>query len=427
MAYLRTPGPLGRETVWKYDKKKLDKTPEHIQRDQEGKLRRFVPPPPPPIFVPAPKVHREKRRRQAAPIEDGQVTLFEFTDLDKGKVGRLKNYVDSLDKVEQDMDRSRRVMFVNGMGNSGEDNKESACVLSLLLMCPVISVYNKTDSFIPDLFQCLRDKISFQVWPKNPKEAFELLADKAKAKSRRARVQLMARTLETGKLGNKATAATFLELVNGDASDKETPIYAHSQGNLVVSNALQAVKIVLGKKAIEGRKVLSFGSPTITWPSEIVHRDHAFTFDLVSLLNFVPSWGISKVGWPDNTINPFTHGFLWYLQEDAAFIINRHRIGGLGMTLNMDEEALAKELASFGRNEGRLLRVFRRLDRMHNSDVDDVANYYIDFVRKGSNKDLLRSMPLLVKELIRFLDEGWTTSDEEERINYLKSQLKAKQ
>lgn len=426
MAYLRTPGPLGRETVWKYDKKKLDKTPEHIQRDQEGKIRRYVPPPPPPVFIPIPEIEQVEERQKAAPVRDGQITLFEFSDLAENMRGEIEKYMDSVDRVRQDMDRSRRAIFVNGMGNKGEDNKQSACTLSLLLMCPVISVYNKTDTLWPDLMQCLRDKISFQAWPSNPKEAFELLADKAKAKSKRDRIKLMTRTLGSGKLGNKAAAATFRVLVSAEGRKKETPIYAHSQGNLIVSNALQAVKIVLGANAIKGRKVLSYGSPAITWPAEVDQYDHAFTFDLVNILcQHVPKWRISKVGWPDNTINPFTHGFLWYLQEDAAFIINRHRIGGWGMTMNMDEEALAKELVSFGRNEGRLRRVFRRLDKMHNSDVDDVTNYYVDMIRKGPNKGLLRSMPLLVKELIQYLDEGWTTSDEKERINYLKAQLKA--
>lgn len=370
----------------------------------------------PPSFD-APQPTDLNKRNTKPPFDDGEENLYIFNDLDPIKA---KAYVDNLEKVRRDMDWSRRAIFINGMGNSGQDNKESSCVLSLLLMCPVISVYNRQDGFVGDLGQCVRDKLSFQVWPFNPKKAFEALAQQTGATTTEQRIKLMKSTLGTGRLGNMATATMFEVLAKGSGKEETIPIYAHSQGNLILSNALQAVKVVLGPKAIEGRQVYSYGSPAVTWPKEIEHYDHAFTFDLVSLLNFVPSWSISKVGWPDKTGNPITHGFAWYLQEDAAFIINRHRIGSFGVTVNMDEVGLAKELISFGVNEERLLRVFTRLDKHHNSDVDDVAVYYVKGMQQGGNKSRLKSMPRLVQELIRYMDEGWTSGEEKELIEFLK-------
>lgn len=420
MTYRQIPGPLGRETVWKLNHTRLEPSPEQIQAEQNRKLSRYVPQETPRL-VADPQLAMPDPREMIVPVEDGQVTLFEFTDLAAKKQGSLKNYLDSLQRVQTDMDRTRRALFINGMGNSGDENKQASCVLSLLLMCPVISVYNKSEGFVPDLVECLREKIPFQAWTRSPQESFDLLAKDAR--SPEERVDVMCKVLESGKYGNRAMASLFRELSLGDASDRDIPLYAHTQGNLILSNSLQAVKIALGPSAIQGRMVMSYGSPAIMWPGEIKQFDFAIEFNLASLLNIVPRWRVARLGWPSNAVNPHSHGFRWYLQEDAALIINRHRVGGMGITMNIDERALATELATFGHNEPRLLRVFHRLDSMHNSDVDDVANFYIDAMRKAKRDETLRLMPTLVRDLIRYLDEGWTTSGEKDRIAYLKGLL----
>ncbi len=378
----------------------------------------------PSLMAPEPiaETHTVAAKKKSPPWRDGEVNVYVFTDLPDETTDKTKEFlVDDLQKLEMDIDHTARAVFINGMGNTGQDNMESSCILSLLLMRPVISVYNRESDFWGDLGQCLRDKINFQGWPINPAQQFKKLAERENAKSLSAQIRLMQNILGTGRLGNRATASLFGVLAEGEGQDINTPIYAHSQGNLILSNALQALKIVKGKQALMGRKVYSYGSPAVVWPKEIEHYDHAFTFDLVSLLNVIPSWSISKLGWPDGTPNPFTHGFLWYLQEDAAFIINRFRVGGWGATLHLDEEKLAKELVSFGKNEQRLRRIFARLDKYHNSDVDDVAEIYVNLMKSGGYESTLKSMKLLVKDLIRYMEEGWTSSGEQAVIDYLKS------
>ncbi len=361
------------------------------------------------------------------PWADGQIETFVFTELPGAE---LAKYVDNFADMASHLDRSRRVVFVNGMGNTGGNHATSARVLSLIQMCPVIGVYNRKSDLFGDLAQCMRDKFIFQ--GANPTAIFNHYLGNA---SPDRRAEAMEAILGQGMLGNLATAALFRLLATGEASTNDIPIFAHSQGNLILSNALQALEVVYGRGRIAGRRVYSFGSPSIVWPDGIQHYVHAFTFDPVSLLDPIPSWSISKVGVPSLTkdpvkdgvltflqeVNPLTHGFLYYLQEDAAFIINRHRVGSFSMTINMDESGLADELVSFGRNEPRLIRVFRRLDRVHNSDADDVAFEYVSKMRASGRASTLKTMLQLREILIKVMDEGFTSSSEKEAIDFLKS------
>lgn len=308
---------------------------------------------------------------------------------------------------------NRRVIFVNGMGNSGTDHAESALALSLVQMCPVIGVFNRSTGFALDLLQCLADKNQF---------------DGRYALSAASKVTLGAflssRTPEeviVKALARNTAQATLFPLLRRPANRYRT-IFAHSQGNLILSNVLQGIAAVEGPKAMTGRVVHTFGSPAVNWPPGITRFDHGFTFDAINWLSgFDPTFSISKVGMPDGSLNPFTHGFLEYLQKDPAFVINRFRVGMWGRTFNMDEAGLAKCLVAMGSNMRRVRLIFAYLDAHHNSDADDVAVEYVNLVRKanttawalGADRDL-------VQLLIRILDDGWTSGVEQEAIDWLK-------
>jgi hypothetical protein len=81
----------------------------------------------------------------AEPTYDGQVTQFVAGEALGSRY----------------FDRERRVIFVNGMGNSGANHRDSALALSVLQMCRVVGVYNLTGGFITDLVQCVTDKLQF--------------------------------------------------------------------------------------------------------------------------------------------------------------------------------------------------------------------------------------------------------------------------
>ena len=203
---------------------------------------------------------------------------------------------------------------------------------------------------------------------------------------------------------------------------KTVPIFAHSQGNLITSNALTAVAIADGLPAIQGRVVHSFGSPCLTWPPGLDHRNHAFTFDPVGMMDFKFSFSNIKVG------GVISHSFAEYMKYDPEFVINRFRWGSFGFTANMDEDGLATAMKDMGNNPNRLHGIFKRLDDAHWSDKDDITLLYIQKMRKTGGESTLRMMaktkPALIDVMLECLVGGtftWNTAEEKKQGDFLRS------
>lgn len=336
------------------------------------------------------------------PAQDGDVTRFEAAEVaDKGW-----------------FDRTRAVVFVNGMLNSPEDHVASATGLSVLQCCPVIGIYNRTDGFWQDLGQCITDKaklvgvqaeigLSFQNWAR----AVDTMYGEAKT----ARPGLTKRAF-VGEMiaSNRATHALY-SLIVGAGGMARPAIFSHSQGNLVVSNALTAAALAAGPAAINGIEVSSFGSPCRYWPQGVKRTNYAFTFDPVSWLDLRTDLTSSKIGFVA------AHGFDVYLQHDAEFIVNRFRWGSFGMTASLDEVGLAAFMVRMGNNPRRLKAILERLYKAHWSDSDDVALLYVNSVSDGDLRSLRYSDPSIIDLLIKSLETGWTTAREKAAIDRLRA------
>lgn len=338
------------------------------------------------------------------PTKDGEINTY-YTEIGRGDF----------------FDENRRVIFINGMGNSGADHRSSAMALSALQMCPVIGIYNMSSGFFPDLGQCIADKWQFNnPMPGDPAKAFEELVKETQKKDPSKTRAAIARDVVSR---NGACAAVFDVL--RDPAMKTYPIFAHSQGNLILSNALQAVALADGAGAIAGREIWSYGSPCRTWPSGILRRDHAFTFDPVGWLTATFTLDISKIGVPTGHVVPFAHSFSLYMDNDPEFIVNRHRWGSLGMTVSLDEDAIASDLVSMGVNAPRIYKVMKWIDERHHVDVDDVALAYITRMRQSpagaSTLKTLKRHTDLFPLLIKAMEGGWTTSAEKDAIAFLKA------
>jgi hypothetical protein len=287
-------------------------------------------------------------------------------------------------------------------------------------MCPVWGVYNQSQGFVSDLAQCLMDKNQFQ-------GTFSRSADEiARSGLGLWENTLMGKRIAESRmldaLSRNAAQVSLFRFLRSDAG-KGHEIFAHSQGNLILSNVLQAIAAVDGPTALAGRIVHTFGSPTVYYPPVVQKYEHGYTFDPVNWLSgFDRSFTISKVGMPSGSLNPITHGFLWYLQDDPRFIINRFRTGGWGMTFNMDEEGLANCLVSMGTNLRRIHKIIEHLHHYQNSDADDVVVLYIQKIRNDTAiRNALRQSKNTVELMIQTLEEGYTSSDEKEAISWLKS------
>lgn len=98
------------------------------------------------------------------------------------------------------------------------------------------------------------------------------------------------------------------------------------------------------------------------------------------------------------------------------------RIGATNVkTINFDEEGLAKALLK--EDSQTVLQVFVRLDEEYNSDSDDVAELYVNYVRQagGALENSLKANRPLITRLIKVMQEGWTSDGEQACIDYLKS------
>lgn len=331
------------------------------------------------------------------PTGDGDVTLFTSPE------GKGKSW----------FNMTRRIIFVNGMDTTGQGHVDHAIALSVLQACPVIGVFNKTDGFWDDMGQCIADKATMGAGLTYP--AMVLAAGASYQVARLATPGLQ-KVDFIGSLvrRNPATYALYaLLLGDGGVNRRATPIFCHSQGNLVTSNALTAVALALGSDSVAQMEVNSYGSPCRFWPPGLDRTNYAFTFDPVSFLDLAVDMSSSKIGFKP------AHGFDVYRANDAEFVVNRFRTGGFGMTVKMDEAGLVKCLVRMGNNAPRIRRIFERLRDAHSTDSDDVAVQFVEAVTDAHLKQLNNSEPNLINLLIQLLKTGVIFSDEDRAIKRL--------
>ena len=91
--------------------------------------------------------------------------------------------------------------------------------------------------------------------------------------------------------------------------------------------------------------------------------------------------------------------------------------------MSMDEEGLAKALVSKGNDINLVTAVFKLLDDEYNTDADDVAVLYVQWVRTrgGAALEMLKQNGSLRDLLIEIMSSGVMASDEINAIQFVKS------
>ncbi len=357
-----------------------------------------------------------------APTADGAVSVYVSKD-NEGKAW---------------YNPARPVIFVNGMLNDGKGHQASGLRLSEILGAKVYGVFNATQGGLSDLWQCIADKFTltagqsadqrvlarmpkfggdFQTWSDFVEAAYQFEKAKSPALSKDDYVYTLLG-------GNAATRSLYKLLLAQPGGLLGAPIHAHSQGNLITSNALTGVALARGVGAIAGLEVVSYGSPAQGWPPGLRRTNNAFTFDGVSLLDGTMDWSSSKVGYKFSHRGPLVHAFQFYADHDEEFIINKFRTGGWGVTVNMDEKGLAAFCAGLGVNTERLDRIFDRLEKAHWTDSDDVALEYVGLKTDAELAELGRISSVFLARLIHLLKSGYTSGSEQAAIDRLQAALK---
>ena len=94
-----------------------------------------------------------------------------------------------------------------------------------------------------------------------------------------------------------------------------------------------------------------------------------------------------------------------------------------GFWSGVDEDGMARALGSEQRNNPAFVqRVFQSLDSDYNSDADDVALAYVAIARRDhAVAQGIRSNRGLRDTLVRLMSEGWTSTDEQSAIGFLRA------
>jgi hypothetical protein len=182
-----------------------------------------------------------------------------------------------------------RIYFVNGIRVLPNEHAVTAAYLSLLIERPVWGVYNQTAGqklgSIVDVLQCVLDFAQNSVarttsssnLGKSPKVPENKIDDFLRDLDKKYVVW------------NQATLELFRQLVIH--RHERQLIIAHSQGNLITSNALFVLEDVLGSAGLSNIRVYSLASPAPAWPLGLRvanggggRQDNAFMNDMVALL-----------------------------------------------------------------------------------------------------------------------------------------------
>ena len=152
-----------------------------------------------------------------------------------------------------------RIYFVNGIRVVGREHALTAAYLSVLIERPVWGIYNKTAGVglgsVADLSQCLLDYAQNAVARLGSRGN---LNKPAKVPDHKI-PEFLGRVDRDYVVWNKATRELFKELARHKA--QRQLIIAHSQGNLITSNALFVLEDVFGSAGLQNIRVYSLASP----------------------------------------------------------------------------------------------------------------------------------------------------------------------
>jgi nucleoid-associated protein YgaU len=213
-----------------------------------------------------------------------------------------------------------RIYYVNGIQTTGEIHEGTALVLSQITQHTITGVFNRTfgegPGIVVDLLQCFGDSSNgffsqlaefgfdgldslverIRRWTATSSQPPTNVAEQLRARVPRAKLaEFITRYLAAT---NKATAALFRQL-NQNRGPRQL-IVAHSQGNLITSNALWAIQTIYGASSLSNLRIYSIASPAPAWPAGIDLRIKVYGHANDPVTLFDPKWLAGRKSAGDN-------------------------------------------------------------------------------------------------------------------------------
>ncbi len=171
---------------------------------------------------------------------------------------------------------SYKVVYVNGQLGNPKKHMMQSCAVAAVTGGEVDGVHNSsTKSVILDTIKSMWSKATSSLGMNVTAKVAKFLGDQNTAE------QEVRQYLSDADL--RPTVALFDLLLRPEYSDAR--IVGHSQGNIIICNALNGVIACRGAKAVEGMKVFAIASPTVFWEKEVDVTVYNFSNDAVGWLS----------------------------------------------------------------------------------------------------------------------------------------------
>jgi hypothetical protein len=260
------------------------------------------------------------------PTEDGQVNTYDVSEYAIFWVPESSTpaLFREAPPVRQKRERQKRqgtykVVFVNGQEGNPSKHMMQACAVAAVSGGPVQGIYNAPKgSVVSDTLKSVWLKMTSATLM-NVESAVAGLFSGKTAAEQRIRNHLLRRDCP-------ASAALFDLLLQKDYADAR--LVGHSQGNLVICNAINAMIASRGDDSVRKMRVIAVASPTFFWEKKEIVTFFNMRNDAVGWLSGdLPNVPASVMGWSaatsddsqmvtgynKNYRNVLTHSFYLYL------------------------------------------------------------------------------------------------------------------
>jgi hypothetical protein len=181
-----------------------------------------------------------------------------------------------------------KVVFVNGQLGNDQKHKMQACALAAVSGGPVCGIYNTSRGLLLDSLKSGWLKITTSGLMKLESKVYEVLEGQ-KASETAIHDHLH-------RWDCPASAALFNLLLKEEYHDAR--IVGHSQGNIIICNAINGIIACRGKEAVKDMQVIAVASPTFFWNKAVNHTIYNMKNDFVGWLSGdLPTLPSGVMGW----------------------------------------------------------------------------------------------------------------------------------